>query len=121
MRMGWWGGGVLDWVGFGWTRLDYVGRGLTLLRQKHFRGQARMRSGMMEWPGCHMAGAPGVVLPVNPSTLRVFRHLQKFDPLGYPLAGVSEPLGLLSGDISARFWRWLSWRFNFEWSSCPQI
>src|SRR6266850_3737283 len=32
--------------------------------------------------------------PVNPSTLRVFRHLQKFDPLGYPLAGVSEPLGL---------------------------
>jgi hypothetical protein len=38
-------------------------------------------------------GLPEVFLPVNPSTLRVFKHLQKFDPSGYPSAGVSDPSG----------------------------
>jgi hypothetical protein len=34
---------------------------------------------------------PGVVLPVNPSTLRDSKHLQKSDPSGYPSEGVNEP------------------------------
>ena len=34
---------------------------------------------------------PGVVLPVNPSTLLVWKHLQKFDPSDYPSGGVSDP------------------------------
>ena len=37
---------------------------------------------------------PGVVLPVNPSTLLVWKHLQKFDPSDYPSGGVREPSGL---------------------------
>jgi hypothetical protein len=36
---------------------------------------------------------PGVVLPVNPSTLRVSRHLQKFDPSGTRQEAVSDPSG----------------------------
>jgi len=35
---------------------------------------------------------PGVVLPVNPSTLRDSKHLQKFDPSGHPLGAVRDPL-----------------------------
>src|SRR5262245_38202768 len=42
-----------------------------------------------------MAGwLPGVVLPVNPSTLRDSKDLQKSDPSGYPSEGVNEPSDL---------------------------
>src|SRR6266481_8014456 len=41
---------------------------------------------MEKWP-------PGVVLPVNPSTLRVTKHLQKFDPSGHPSGAVKKPSG----------------------------
>jgi hypothetical protein len=36
---------------------------------------------------------PGGVLPVNPSTLRVSKHLQKFDPSDYPSGAVRKPSG----------------------------
>jgi len=37
--------------------------------------------------------SPGVVLPVNPSTLRVLKHLQKFDPSATRQRPVSDPSG----------------------------
>jgi hypothetical protein len=57
-----------------------------------------MRSGMVErWNGervrVPLTGPPGVILPVNPSTLHVWKDLQKFDPSGHPSAAVSEPSG----------------------------
>ena len=42
---------------------------------------------------CRRVWHQGVVLPVNPSTLRVWNYLQKFDPLGDPLESVRHPLG----------------------------
>jgi epoxyqueuosine reductase len=39
------------------------------------------------------ADLPGGILPVNPSTLRDCKDLQKFDPSGYPSGGVSDPSG----------------------------
>ena len=44
-----------------------------------------------------------MVLPVNPSTLRVFKHLQKLDPSGYPSAGVSEPSGSVNQSKAEEF------------------
>jgi hypothetical protein len=46
-----------------------------------------MQSGMVSVPFA------GVVLPVNPSTLLVWKHLQKFDPSGYPSEAVNKPSG----------------------------
>src|SRR5215467_5504612 len=43
---------------------------------------------------CGFECLPGGVLPVNPSTLRVWKQLQKFDPSGYPSGGVRDPSGL---------------------------
>ena len=60
------GGASVDWVGFGRTCLDW-----RVVRRP-----------------------PGVVLPVNPSRLLVWKHLQKFDPSAYPSAAVSDPSGL---------------------------
>jgi hypothetical protein len=38
-------------------------------------------------------GFQGQFYPVNPSTLLVSKHLQKFDPSGHPSEAVSEPSG----------------------------
>jgi hypothetical protein len=43
---------------------------------------------------CRRVWLPGVILPVNPSTMRVWKDLQKFDPSDYPSGGVSDPSGL---------------------------
>src|SRR5260370_20214580 len=75
------GSGWLDRVGFGWTGLDQDA------------GQGRMRVGSGSESRIE---PPGVVLPVNPSTLLVWKHLQKFDPSGTRQEAVSEPSGLCS-------------------------
>jgi hypothetical protein len=47
---------------------------------------------------------PGVVLPVNPSTLLVWKYLQKFDPSDYPSGGVNNPSGIrgAANELTAR-------------------
>ena len=43
---------------------------------------------------------PGVVLPVNPSTLLVWKDLQKFDPSDTRQEAVSNPSGLCAPELS---------------------
>ena len=61
-------------AGFGLTRFDWVGLAWTGV----------MDGGLM--------GLPGGVLPVNPSTFRDCRDLQKFDPSDYPSGAVRLPV-----------------------------
>jgi hypothetical protein len=75
----------LDLLGFGWTRLDWLGSSSSAKRG--FGGLARTD----EMDG----GLPGVVLPVNPSTLGDFKYLQKLDPSGDPSEGVRDPSGII--------------------------
>jgi hypothetical protein len=35
---------------------------------------------------------PGGVLPVNPSTFRIIKYLQKLDPSDYPSEAVRQPV-----------------------------
>jgi hypothetical protein len=60
--MDWWETG-LDLVGLGRTGLDWSGQSSWILRSS---------------TTCHTL--PGVILPVRPSTLLIWRRLQKFDP-----------------------------------------
>src|SRR5438094_6562906 len=46
---------------------------------------------------------PGVDLPVRPSTLRIWKDLQKFDPSDYPSGGVRRAVRTLSANaVNAR-------------------
>src|SRR5258705_9750062 len=67
----------------------------------------------MEWWN-DGAGLPGGVLPVNPSTFRDCKHLQKFDPSGYPSAAVTDPSGIYPPLLPQRFWRWLTCGFCYK-------
>lgn len=85
-------------VGLGWTGLDWVAT----------KAESANRPYLLP------RGPPGEVLPVNPSTLRVFKHLQNFDPSGYPSAGVSEPSGSISQSKAEEFAEVLGLRFALD-------
>ena len=86
-------------VGFGWTGFDQVCLTLTGLDEVGWVGLGRTgKTGQTR-----LGGFQGVVLPVRPSTLRVWKDLQKFDPLGYPLEPVNYPLGFCLL-LPVRFW-----------------
>jgi hypothetical protein len=79
IRMNWQGAG-LDSVGVGWTWLDSVRPSPS----DHSGEQAGMQRGLVSVP------SQGVFYP---STLLVWKHLQKFDPSGHSSEAVSEPSG----------------------------